>query len=118
MPSLTRNHVMFAKIKFQFEALHCWPEATGNRAYLSSPHRHMFHVTVELQVFHHDREVEYHDLLDFCRAKMPGGDLGRMSCEDMATNLMHAINETYPGRQLAIEVMEDGENGAYLLCID
>jgi hypothetical protein len=36
------------------------------------------------------------------------------SCEMLAEDLINYIAEKYPGRQIAVEVSEDGENGATL----
>lgn len=105
---------MLAIVKFQAEGFHRWPGATGQRAYLEERHRHMFHWTVMLEVFHHDREVEYHDLLDFCQINAPCGEMGAMSCEEMASKLAFRLMESYPGRQYRIMVLEDGECGALL----
>ena len=110
----TPERIMLAEINYQVEGFHCWPEAEGVRAYLNQRHRHMFHYTVKLEVFHHDREVEYHDLLDFCRANSASGEMGRMSCEDMATQLLNLLVTRYPGRMTTISVLEDGECGAIL----
>ena len=82
------------------------------RAYLRSPHRHMFHVEVGVSLSHRDRDIEFHDLLDFCRAAFPGGDMGRQSVEDMAVGLLARLVDAWPGRAFSVAVFEDGENGA------
>lgn len=105
---------MLAKITYRLDGWHCWPEAPEARDYLRSLHRHMFHYVVQIEVRHHDREIEYHDLLDFCKAHTLCGDMGRMSCEDMGAHLMDALERQYPGRYIEVEVMEDGECGAVL----
>lgn len=99
-------------VQLQVPGFHRWPGATGDRAYLAQRHRHLFHVEVKLQVFHQDREVEFHDLLDFCRAHFPGGEMGGASCEMMAEQLLSAIAQKYPNRAASVGVFEDGEVGA------
>lgn len=42
--------------------MHSWPAAPASRAYLASPHRHMFHVRATVAVDHEERDVEFHDL--------------------------------------------------------
>ena len=76
----------------------------------------MFHFRVELQVMHDDRDVEF---ILFKRELEALYDEGTMqldykSCEMMARELAGYIRETYPDRDLAIEVSEDGENGCRL----
>ena len=108
------NAATRAIAKFDFIGFHSWPEATGNRAYLAQPHRHKFYVRAEIQTFHDDREIEFHDFLDFCKQNAPGGDLGRSSCEDIGRQLLTAISKQWPNRAVYIEVWEDHEVGASL----
>lgn len=109
---MTTSFLSVAVVRFQVPGFHCWQGATGDRAYLAARHRHLFHVEAKLEVFHQDREVEFHDLLDFCRASFPGGELGGVSCEQMAINLLGAIAQKYPNRWAQVGVFEDGEVGA------
>lgn len=103
-----------AIVRFDVPGFHCWPEAPGARNYLAQRHRHLFHVEVQLELRHHEREVEFHDLLDFARERMPGGEMEGRSCETMASELLHHIHERYPGRTVRVSVFEDGEVGASL----
>ena len=102
----------FAVVRFTAEGRHEWPSATPKREYLSYPHRHIFHIEVRLEVFHDERDVEYHDLLDFCRERFPGGDMGTMSCETMGRQLARSVADFYPGRAVEVYCFEDGEVGA------
>jgi hypothetical protein len=79
-------------------------------------------VRVALQVHHDEREIEYHDLLGFCREQfiarsdsdgneISGWEFGPQSCETLARNLIRALHSAYPGRGGSVEVMEDGEVG-------
>lgn len=99
-------------IRFQQEGFHQWHEATGERSYLAHRHRHLFHVEVSLEVRHDDREVELHDLRDFCISRFPGGEMGGKSCEQMAEELGHLIRQQYPDRQVSVGFFEDGDCGA------
>jgi hypothetical protein len=99
-------------VRFAFEGWHNWPEAPEHRAYLRSEHRHLFHVEVAVSVEHHDREVEFHDLLDLCKKDCPGPSLGRHSCEDIAQQFIALVSATYPGRAYRVSVWEDNEVGA------
>lgn len=104
--------VSFACVRFMAEGFHNWPAAPESRAYLRARHRHVFRVEVRIEVLHEDREIEYHDLLDFCRAIWPGRELGAASCEMIGRVLGEKILYKWPGRELRIEVWEDGEVGA------
>jgi len=104
--------MMMACITFTQEGFHAWPQAAGKRIYLASRHRHLFHVEVQLEVFHDEREVEYHDLLDFCKACFAGGEMNGQSCETMARTLAEYVAMQYPGRYLTTSILEDGEVGA------
>ncbi|MBW4514542.1 MAG: hypothetical protein KME11_04895 [Timaviella obliquedivisa GSE-PSE-MK23-08B] len=105
-----------AIIRFQVPGFHHWQDATGDRAYLAQRHRHLFHVEVKLELHHSCREVEFHDFLDFCRTNFPGGEMGGLSCEHMAENLLKQITDRYPGRSVRVGVFEDGECGAEVRC--
>ena len=97
------------------EAVHFWPDAPGAVAYLRAPHRHLFHVRGEWCVVHADRAVEFHiarrmlvSAFEFLYGAQPS-DLGTRSCEQVAVELRNAVPEPRPS---AVEVWEDGENGA------
>lgn len=101
-----------AVIRFQVEGFHRWPDAPEPRAYLAQSHRHLFHVEVQIEVFHDDREIEFHDLLDFTRSVFPGGDMGSDSCEVMAKEIIKQLTNKYGRRAMQVSVFEDGEVGA------
>lgn len=101
-------------VRFQVEGFHCWPAAPENRSYLRERHRHLFHVEARVEVTHDDREIEIHDLRDFCLMHFPSGELGSLSCENLATILMLEIRNAFPDRVIQVEVLEDGENGAFV----
>lgn len=98
-------------IRFTAEGWHHWPGASSRRTYLANVHRHLFHVEVWLPVEHEEREVEFHDLLEFCRESFGSGDFGTASCETLATRLGKEIARRF-GRACEVLVMEDGEAGA------
>ena len=115
-------------VTFQKEGVHCYPQAatdpklkTGDEydvSFLASPHRHIFHFRVSIDVFHDDRELEF---IQFKRwlenLYVRGGavlNLDYKSCEMIADELYDQIAEKYPNRDVWIEVSEDGENGCYV----
>lgn len=101
-------------VRFAVEGFHNWPDAAGDRSYLAARHRHMFHVEVQIAVTHNDREIEFHDFLDFCKANCAKGELGAYSCEDIAEDLINKITLWRSGRKVIVKVFEDGEVGARL----
>ena len=56
-------------VTFQKEGIHCYPAAatdpqlaTGDEydvSFLGTPHRHIFHFRVGIDVFHNDRDIEF-----------------------------------------------------------
>jgi len=102
----------FAFVRFAVPGWHYWPEAPEARAYLRARHRHQFQVEIGLELYGDDREVEFHDLLDLARAWFPGGDMARMSCEQMAEDVIQRLTDAFPGRSGWVSVSEDGEAGA------
>ena len=116
----------FIWVTFQKEGIHRYPQAatdpklaTGDWldvSFLATPHRHMFHFRVEMEVFHDDRDVEFIQLKRILESWLSDGTLSLdyKSCEMMADDLYLQIAGRYPGRSVWIEVSEDGENGALI----
>jgi hypothetical protein len=113
-------------VRTQFEGLHHWPEAPDEVAFLRSPHRHVFHVQLELHVEHDDRELEFilvrraldKYLATFTEVSV-AGVATRGSCEDIAKLVVDWASEKYGSwRALECTVTEDGENGARVSTVD
>lgn len=100
------------EVHFQVEGWHNWEGAPTHRAYLATTHRHLFYVTASVEVRQDDREIEFHDFLDFCKENFKGGQLGGQSCEMMARGLLEKITARFEGRAVIVKVFEDGEVGA------
>ena len=110
-------------VTFQKEGIHCYPAAatdinlkTENEydvSFLSHPHRHIFHFNVSIQVFHNDRDIEFIQFKRWLENLYKEGtlELNHKSCEMMSDDLYDIISKKYPGREIWIEVSEDGENG-------
>ena len=102
-------------VTFRKEGLHKWPDAIKHPGveFLANEHRHEFHFRVHLEVHHNDREVEFilfkRELQGLYEEKTL--QLDYKSCEMMADDLYSYIAQKYPGRNVIIEVSEDGENG-------
>lgn len=109
--------MIFAVIRTQYEFIHSWGEAPEAVQFLQYPHRHMFHVTVWVEQFHDNRDIEYILLkrwldwhIDSAKESWPQ----HSSCEMMAQAIREAVVlYARPNkRTIRVEVSEDGENGA------
>ncbi len=115
-------------VTFRKEGIHKYPAAltdpnlaTGDKydvSFLGHPHRHIFHFRVWIGVHHNDRDIEF---IQFKRwlEELYNGDqavlqLDYKSCEMMSDDLYDTISNKYPGREVWIEVSEDGENGSFI----
>ena len=110
-------------VTFRKEGIHKYPAAatdpalaTGDEydvSFLGSPHRHIFHFTVAIEVFHSDRDIEFIQFKRWLEKLYSGTlELNFKSCEMISDDLYEAIATRYPGRDIEITVAEDGENGA------
>jgi hypothetical protein len=116
----------YIKITTQSEGLHHWPGAPAAEKYLRHPHRHLFTITVRMQVRHSDREIEIntftrwlHDqvlpsLNTTPRSSGPA-DFGTKSCEQLAEHITDQIRARHgDDRWIECEVLEDGILGGGL----
>jgi hypothetical protein len=111
-------------VTFRKEGIHKYPAAatdpalaTGDEydvSFLGTPHRHIFHFTVAIEVFHSDRDIEFIQFKRWLEKLYAGGtlELNYKSCEMISDDLYQAIATRYPNRDIEITVAEDGENGA------
>lgn len=109
-------------VTFQKEAIHRYPaaeteEALKDVSFLQYPHRHILHFRVQISVANDDRDIEFilfkRWLLSLYDDKVL--DLDYKSMEMIANDLAQKIGDKYRGRTLAIDVSEDGENGASMV---
>jgi hypothetical protein len=113
-------------VTFRREGIHRYPAAqddpalaTGDQydvSFLAYPHRHIFHFTVAIQVWHNDRDVEFIQFKRWLEGLYSGAQgvlsLDYKSCEMISDDLYEQIASRYPDRDIEITVSEDGENGA------
>jgi hypothetical protein len=111
-------------VTFQKEGIHKYPAAatdptlaTGDEydvSFLATPHRHIFHFKVAIEVFHNDRDIEFIQFKRWLENLYKGGtlELNYKSCEMISDDLYEQIATRYPDRDIEITVSEDGENGA------
>lgn len=113
-------------VTFRKEGIHCYPAAatdpalaTGNDmdvSFLGTPHRHIFHFRVWVDVVHNDRDIEFIQFKRWLEKLYATGTLALnfKSCEMICDDLYTQIAQRYPDRAVWIEVSEDGENGALI----
>jgi len=113
-------------VTFQKEGIHCYPAAatdpmlaTGDEydvSFLGTPHRHIFHFRVWIDVFHNDRDIEFIQFKRWLENLYKDNILALdyKSCEMISDDLYIQIASRYPERAVWIEVAEDGENGALI----
>ena len=113
-------------VTFRKEGVHCFPDAltnpqfaTGDEydvSFLGHPHRHIFHFKVWIGVEHNDRDIEFIQFKRWLENLYEDGtiQLDHKSCEMMSDELYVVISGKYPGREIWIEVSEDGENGSFI----
>ena len=113
-------------VTFQKEGVHCYPAAatdpalaTGDEydvSFLGTPHRHIFHFKVHIDVFHNDRDIEFIQFKRWLENLYKDAilELDYKSCEMIADDLYIQIASRYPNRAVWIEVAEDGENGCLI----
>ena len=113
-------------VTFRKEGIHKYPSAledpnlaTGDEydvSFLGYPHRHIFHFKVGITVTHNDRDIEFIQFKRWLEKLYEEKtlELDYKSCEMMADDLYEKISEKHPGREVHIDVSEDGENGAHI----
>jgi len=114
----------FIFVTFQKEGIHCYPAAATDPAlatkdeydvsFLGTPHRHIFHFRVDIQVFHNGRDIEFIQFKRWLENLYSHSilQLDYKSCEMISDDLYEQIALRYPDRDITITVSEDGENGA------
>jgi hypothetical protein len=103
----------WARITTSFEGFHRYAAAPEDVAFLRALHRHVFVVTVWIEQFNDERDVEFIRFKRWLNLQLAKADFAEdASCEHMARWIGVTVLRAYPGRRLRIEVAEDGENGA------
>jgi hypothetical protein len=109
-------------VTFRKEGIHCYPSAIDDPVladvkFLGYPHRHIFHFTVEIEVTHNDRDIEFIQFKRWLENLYSNDtlDLNSKSCEMISDDLYAQIAMKYPQRDVTIQVSEDGENGCRIV---
>lgn len=117
-------HTSSVRVHTTFEGTHYYGMAPDPVKDLRSEHRHIFHVRVQISVFHDDREVEFfllkHDvekaIVNNFKREPGYYMLGACSCEMIAKKIYDSLKEKYNllSRNVVISVSEDDNNEGVL----
>ena len=105
-------------VTFQKVGFHKYPQALTDEtladvSYLGQKHLHFFKFKVAIEIFHNDRELEFHQFLNFCESQYSDKTLevDFKSVEMIADDLYDVLALQFPNRKIIIDVSEDGECG-------
>jgi len=104
-------------VTWQRAGFHFYPQANMDPRltdvkYLGARHRHLFKFKVFIEVTHNDRDLEFHQVLNFCESLFESNiDINSKSVEMLADDIYDHLSIEYPNRGMTIEVSEDGECG-------
>jgi hypothetical protein len=108
-------------VTFSKKGYHYFPQAATDEQYkdvnyLGNKHRHLFKFRVGIEVFHQDREIEFHQFLNWLESLFDTStiDINSKSVEMLSDDLFEKIAEKYPNRKVIIEISEDGECGCQI----
>jgi hypothetical protein len=103
------------------EGVHCYPSAgtdpkLADVRYLANEHMHYFYITVKLEVFHNDRDLEFQQFKRYLGSLYTEEILkmDHKSCEMLAEELIEVLKNDTPNRDMIVRVFEDNINGAEL----
>lgn len=105
--------VTFQKVGFHYYPAAATEENLKDVVYLGDRHRHLFKFKVSIEVWHEDRELEFHQFLNYCESLFDTNaiDINSKSVEMLSNDLYEKINSKYPWRNVIIDCSEDGECG-------
>lgn len=110
--------VTFSKVGFHYFERAGTEAQFADVSYLANNHRHKFGFKVWVEVFKNDRDIEFHQLLNYCELLFNSGDLKiKGKSVEMLANDLHVWllqNQNYSGRDISIQVDEDGECGCLI----
>lgn len=117
-----KNHAnRWIWVTFQKAGFHRYPAASEDPSlrdvsYLGDRHRHLFKFKVEIEIYHNDRELEFHQVLNYCESLYADKhlEIDFKSVEMLADDLYDNLSKRYPRRNMRIEVSEDGECGCVI----
>lgn len=111
---MSKANMITIIVNTSFEGFHKYDNAPEEVSYLRNMHRHVFHVNVEMEVYHDNRELEFimvkHTIDEFIQEVFIGTQ-GVQSCEQIGEKICKYLTEQYGERKIICTVLEDNENG-------
>ena len=118
MSKIEKQTMKWIWVTFQKAGFHKYPAAAtdpnlNDVSYLGQKHRHLFKFKIYIEVFHNDRELEFHQFLNYCESLFSSSaiEIDFKSVEMLADDLHLEIIKKYPNRDIKIDISEDGECG-------
>ena len=112
------------RVKHIVLGTHNWPKAGEifpDVGFLQHEHHHDFHIYVECDVEHHDREIEFImlriELMKMIDQLYPGQYIkkfGPSSCEHIAESILQKMKYKYGERNWKVSVFEDNIQGGII----
>ncbi len=103
-------------IRTRIEGFHSYEEAPFEVNFLSNPHRHLFYVTLKIEVFTAERQFEFFLLQRELDTVCVSVFKENCSCEEYAINILNYFKQKYGySRSYSVSVYEDNENGAEVI---
>lgn len=108
--------VTFQKVGYHRYPLAATATELEDVSYLGNVHRHLFKFKVKIEIFHNDRDIEFHQALKYCESLFESNtiDIDYKSVEMLADDLFDHLSQRYRNRNIHIEVSEDGECGCQI----
>lgn len=110
--------MIYAHIKTRLEATHQWKECDIKEVdFLKYRHHHEFEISVKIQENHTNRDIEFIAFKrwldsELIKLRDRNYDLKNLSCESLCEKTREIILKKYPGREVIVEVLEDGHYGS------
>lgn len=100
-------------VTFQRRGFHYYADAPDDVDYLKFRHRHLFKFRIGFEVTHDNRELEFHQELNWLESLFGTEiDIDGKSCEMLAADIHKHIVVRHGLIAHTVEVAEDGECGA------
>jgi len=107
------------EVTTRFIGFHKWEDAPEEVSFLRNLHRHEFRVSVEIEITHDDRELEFFIEQRYLKSLFEDEqNCNNKSCEMIGQTVIDSFIERYgPNRSIKVNVSEDGENSANVVYI-
>lgn len=110
---MNTNIKKYITVNLTQEGFHSYDNAPEEVAFLRVRHRHLFYVSLTIQVFHNERELEFFMVKKALMSGMASLFSCNLSCEGYAEEILNWALVCYgKEREYQVSVSEDNENGS------